>query len=122
MEASAVELFDMYIAHIGINAQNTDASVRTAQQFASLLGLPVRQTPISRFAGSLVEVMDKPGRGAQGHLALHVNDIEKAASWFEAHGHAIDQQSWLYQPDGSPRLVYFQESIAGFAIHLTAEN
>lgn len=115
-------LFDMRIAHIGVNAQDGRESEHIAAQFARALFLDVSSTPVSHFAGSLVEVMDGCGRGEHGHIGLHVNDIRAAADWFEANGVAIDRDSWSYRPDGTPRLVYFKDAIAGFAVHLTSDE
>lgn len=115
-------LFDMRIAHIGVNADDAQDAARLAEQFARVFCLGVRSTPVSHFAGSMVEVMDGAGRGEHGHIGVHVSDIRAAAAWFEANGVAIDQTSWLYRSDGSARLVYFQDDIAGFAIHLTTDG
>ena len=113
------ELFDMRLAHVGINASDAEESAGIAGQFARLLGLPTSVTPVSHFADTMVEIMDGNGRGEHGHIGFAVNDLVAAAAWFDAHGYEVDQDSWSFKPDGSPRLVYFKEPIAGFAIHLT---
>jgi catechol 2,3-dioxygenase-like lactoylglutathione lyase family enzyme len=107
------------IAHLGINAKDADESAELAQRFCMLLGLEFVETPLSHFAAPLVEVMDGTGRGARGHIGLHVDDIPLAEKYFIAHGLAIDESSRRLNPDGSTFLVYFVEEIAGFAIHLT---
>lgn len=112
------EMFDMRLAHVGINAQDRQEAQEIAEQFARLLFLPITTTPISHFADTMVEIMDGGGRGEHGHIGFAVNDVRVAAAWFDAHGYAIDEKSWAYKPDGTARLVYFKEPIAGFAIHL----
>ena len=42
---SPVELFDMYVAHIGINAEDPADANRIAERFATLMGLEARDTP-----------------------------------------------------------------------------
>ena len=76
---------------------------------------------MSSFAGTLVEVMNNGGRGARGHIGLHVDDIDAAQAWYEARGVEFNEASRALCPDGSGRtyLIYFKEEIAGFAIHLT---
>ena len=115
-----VELFDMHIAHVGINAENESEAGEIAQRFETLMGLPKHEIlPPSYFAGSLIEVMKHNGRGTKGHIGFYVNDLEGAIAWFSARGFEVDESSRAFLPDGSPLLVYFKGEIAGFAIHLT---
>lgn len=114
-----VELFDLRIAHIGINTDTPAAADETAGRFEALMGLPVNHiAPVSTFAGTLVEVMNNGGRGEKGHIGFHVNDLAAAERWFSARGFEINESSRTNLPGGH-QLVYFVESIAGFAIHLT---
>lgn len=117
-----VELFDMYVAHVGINATAPEEAKQIAETFQTLMGLDVNQTPKSYFAGTLVEVMNQNGRGTNGHIGFHVNDIAAAEKWFEARGFEINEESRALLPDGSTKLVYFKQEIGGFAIHLTADK
>ena len=47
--------------------------------------------------------------------------IDAAEKWFEARGFKINESSRVLK-DGKTFLVYFQEEIAGFAIHLTVQK
>ena len=118
-----VDLFDLHISHVGINAQSREEAEGVANLLCALLGLERGEEPfpVSAFAGTLVEVMNNGGRGERGHIGLHVNDIEAAIAWYEARGIAFDEDSRALCPDGSGRtyLIYFKEQIAGFANHLT---
>ena len=114
-----VELFGLRIAHIGINTDSPEEADRVAGLFETLMGLEVRHiAPISTFAGTLVEVMNNGGRGEKGHIGFHVDDIEAAERWFAARGFAVNESSRTTLPTGD-HLVYFEQPIAGFAIHLT---
>lgn len=117
-----VELFDMYVAHVGINASAKEEAKEIAETFQSLMFLPVSETPKSYFAGTLVEVMNQNGRGTHGHIGFHVNDIDAAAKWFDNHGFKLNEESRALNVDGSTRLIYFEQEIGGFAIHLTADK
>lgn len=117
------ELFGLRLGHVGINASDNDEAVAIAERFTDLLGLPGRETPISIFPNELVEVMREGGRGEKGHIGLHV-DADKMAdaeAWFAERGFPVEESSRRLMPDGTTRLVYFQEPIGGFAIHLTQE-
>ena len=118
-----VELFDLRIAHVGINTTSPDDASATADALCALLGVARGEEPfpVSAFAGTLVEVMGNGGRGARGHIGLHVDDVDAAVAWYEARGVEFDESSRKARPDGLPGtyLIYFKQEIAGFAIHLT---
>jgi 2-dehydro-3-deoxyphosphogluconate aldolase/(4S)-4-hydroxy-2-oxoglutarate aldolase len=118
-----VELFDMHIAHMGINANGTQDAEDIVSQFQTLMGLKREViSPASIFAGTLVEVMKENGRGEKGHIGFHVNNIDAAEKWFAKRGFEIDEASRVKRADGSTYLVYFKQHIAGFAIHLTVAD
>lgn len=112
------QVFDMKLAHVGINASGPVESAQIAEQFSRLLHLSTSTTPISHFVDTVVEVMDGNGRGERGHIGFSVNDLRVAAAWFDANGYEVDYDSLRYDEEGVARLVYFKEPIAGFAIHL----
>lgn len=123
MDENPVELFNMYVAHVGINTSTPEDAEDVAAKFCTLLGVPRVQThPISVFAGTLIEVMNNGGRGEKGHIGLHVDNLPAAIEWFEARGMELNHDAVAYLPDGSLELMYFKDEIAGFAIHLTVDE
>ncbi len=118
-EGNPVELFNMHVAHVGINAENPEEAREFADQFAALLGLPVRETPISFFSDTLVETMKQNGRGAHGHIGLAVNDTAAAEEWLRARGVDFIEESRVLADDGSTFLIYLKQQFGGFAIHLS---
>ena len=106
------------IRHIGVNAADAGASLDTARAFASLLRTQVKQGNSSNFAGTLVEVMKQPFRGAHGHIALGVNNIPRALAYMARCGFAADMESAKYDDAGAIKTVYLSDEIGGFAIHL----
>lgn len=115
-----VALFGMRVAHVGINAASAEEAEQIANRFALLFGLPAIDTPVSVFSDELVETMKGCGRGTHGHIGFWVNDIDAAEAWFAARGLAINEGSRALNPDGSTKLVYLQEEVGGFAIHLAS--
>lgn len=113
-----VRRFEMRVAHVGVNAQSVEEAERIAQMFEALLGMRPVETPVSVFADSLVEIMKGAGRGERGHIGFYVNDIDAAERYFASRGLEIDESSRALNPDGTTKLVYFTQQIAGFAIHL----
>lgn len=120
MEAitNPVEHFNMHIAHIGINAKDDEDAQRIANLLTTLFGLSQNDTDISIFSDTLIETMKGCGRGEKGHIGLAVNNIPEAEEYFSSRGLTINEESRAYYPDGTLKLVYFKEEIAGFAIHL----
>ncbi len=114
-----VEAFGLHVAHVGINAASAEEALKIADLFSALLGIETVPTPVSAFSGTLVEVMSGCGRGEKGHIGFGVNDITAAEKWFVSRGFELNESSRALNPDGSTKLVYFAEDIAGFAIHLT---
>ena len=117
-----VELFDLYVAHVCINATNPEEAEKIACQLSALMGIPTVEQPPSFFAGTLVEVMKNGGRGTNGHIGFHVNNIPAAEKYFAERGLEVDETSRRLNPDGSTFLVYFKDEIAGFALHLTMDK
>ena len=117
-----VELFDMYVAHVGINATDPADADRIAGEFNDLMGLEARDTPVSVFSDTLVETMKQNGRGTKGHIGFHVNDMVAAEKWFSEHGMEVNEDSRALNADGTTRLVYFKQEIGGFAIHITSDK
>ncbi len=110
------------VAHIGINTESPEEAEKYAQVFCNMLGLPMQTTPVSHMAGFVVEVMNSNSRGKNGHIGIHCDNIEAAEPFFESLGFTIDGSTRRTNPDGSTFLVYLNEEIAGFAIHLTLEG
>lgn len=118
MDQNAVALFDMAIAHVGINAQNPEEANGVATAFLSLFDFPVRETSASYFSGELVETMKQNGRGTHGHIGFRVNDCEKAMKYFENKGVKFLDETKKYKEDGTCFFAYMEGEIGGFAIHL----
>ena len=113
-----VELFDLHVAHVGINGADPKDALEIAELFQTMMGLPVIETPVSYFNDTVVEVMKQNGRGARGHIGFGVNDIAAAEKWFAERGLEVNEESRALNEDGSTKLVYFKREFGGFAVHL----
>ena len=114
-----VELFDMHVAHVGVNASDPADALEIAGQFERIFGLPTRETPISYFNDTLVETMKQNGRGVHGHIGLAVNDLAACEEWLRGRGVGFIEESRVVNDAGATTLIYLDEQIAGFAIHLS---
>ena len=116
--ASAVQLMlGFELAHVGINSANEEEAMKTATQMAKLLGWPVKPGNSSVFAGTGIEVMKKPFRGTNGHLAIRTNFINRAKAFLERQGFEFDE-STANVKEGQLKSIYLKDEIGGFAVHL----
>ena len=69
------------------------------------------------FASSGIEVMKTMFKGKNGHIAIRTNSVELAVAELAKKGFAYDESSAKYK-NGELTAIYFQNEIAGFAIHL----
>ncbi len=106
------------VMHIGINCGSAEEAGKTANQLEELFGLETNETPVSYFSSSRVEIMKKGGAGKNGHIAIGTNDIHAAIDYLKGRGFEFNEKSASYRPDGSLKLIYLKDEIAGFAFHL----
>ena len=116
-EQDAIKMFDMKVGHVGINGDGPEQALAWAADFLRLLGFPTKDGEQSVWAGNLVEIMKGNGRGTVGHIAIKVNDCDKAIEYFKGRGMTPVEETRKVE-DGRTVFIYFEEEIAGFAIHL----
>ena len=106
------------LAHVGINAVNSQDALEAAKMFELLFGLTVKEGNSSVFAGTAVEIMKAPYKGTHGHIGIGTPDVAAAQMELEAKGFAFDSTTAKYKPDGTINAIYLRDEICGFAVHL----
>lgn len=106
------------LRHVGINCADEAEAERTARSFCALLGLEYRPGNSSIFAGTAVECMKTPFLGAQGHLAIGTNSVDRAVYHLELQGAAFDESTRKTDAKGAAKSIYLKDEIGGFAVHL----
>ena len=112
---------DFQIAHIGINLPDEACAAQCAKQFSELFGLEKnmeKESGDACFTETQIEWMKKPGRGKHGHIALETADLPRARAYLEKKGFHFLDESAKYFPDGRILVLYAEQEIGGFAIHL----
>ena len=71
----------------------------------------------SIFVGSLIEMMKAPGRGANGHICVQTNYLDRAIYHLEKRGFVFDESSFKYNDKNEIIVAYLKDEIAGFAVH-----
>ena len=112
------QLLGFELRHVGMNHLNAKEAEKTANQFERLFGFTKTDKGGAYFAGPYVECMKKMFYGKQGHIAIATACAERAAWYLEQRGAKFNWKSADYNPDGTLRVVYLQEEIGGFAVHI----
>ena len=106
------------LAHVGINCENEAQAEQTAKTLCALFDLEYKPGNSSIFAGSAVECNKAPGRGANGHIAIGTNNVDRAVYHLGLRGVAFDESSRKTDAKGNTKAIYLKDELAGFAIHL----
>ena len=84
----------------------------------SLLNMKVAPGNSSIFVGNKeFEIMKKPGRGTNGHIAIGCNNVDRAIYHLSQRGVKFDLDSKNVK-NGKTVACYMADEIAGFAFHL----
>ena len=105
------------LAHVGINGENEEEALKVANRFAFLFGMPAKIGNSSIFAGTAVEVMKTPFKGANGHIAIRTNYIERAVNYMTT-VLGVEFEEPKKDEKGKYKAIYLKEQIGGFAVHL----
>lgn len=109
---------DFELAHIGVNASNSENAKRIADDFCQVFDRSIRAGESSVFVGKEIEVMRGIGRGTCGHIALATPSVENAISYFREKKIEVDESSAKYDDAGKLKAIYLKGEIGGFAVHL----
>lgn len=106
------------LGHIGINIGGEQEARQIADVFTSLFGFNQTEKSASIFVSDSVEVMKQPYYGTKGHIAIQTNYIERGVGYLERKGFKFKSDSAQFDAKGNMTAIYFQDEIAGFALHL----
>ncbi|MGN0620118.1 MAG: bifunctional 4-hydroxy-2-oxoglutarate aldolase/2-dehydro-3-deoxy-phosphogluconate aldolase [Ruminiclostridium sp.] len=106
------------LMHVGINEKDEAAAENTAGAFEKMFGFAKKSGNSSVFAGGGIEVMKAPYLGANGHIAIGTNYIERAVYHLEKRGLSFDKETEKRDAKGNLKAVYLKGEFGGFAVHL----
>ena len=104
-------------AHLGINEEDEDKALNSANLLSHLFYLPVKEGTSSVFAGPAFEVIKNRYLGEHGHIAIATKDIHRAITYLKMKGISILPET-KKEKDGKLKTVYLDQEVSGFAIHL----
>jgi 2-dehydro-3-deoxyphosphogluconate aldolase/(4S)-4-hydroxy-2-oxoglutarate aldolase len=115
-EAVAIML-GFELAHLGINEEDEDKALNSANLLSHLFYLPIKEGTSSVFAGPAFEVIKNRYLGEHGHIAIATNDIHRAITYLKMKNISILPET-AKEKDGKLKAVYLDQEVSGFAIHL----
>jgi len=104
-------------AHLGINEENKDKALNSANQLSHLFYLPIKEGTSSIFAGPGFEVIKNQYLGKHGHIAIATKDIHRAIAYLKKKDISVLPET-AKEKDGKLKAIYIAQEISGFAIHL----
>jgi len=104
-------------AHLGINEENKDKALNSANLLSDLFYLPVKEGTSSIFAGSSFEVIKNQYLGKHGHIAIATNGIHRAIAYLKKKDISVLPET-AKGKDGKLKAIYIAQEVSGFAIHL----
>ena len=115
---AVLKMLAFELRHVGINTPNAQTADETAGAFEKLFGFKKEDRGGAYFAADYIEVMKKQFYGTHGHIAVAAANADRAAYQLERAGARFNWDSAGYNPDGRLRVVYLQDEIGGFAVHI----
>lgn len=108
------------IKHIGINHCCAEDASHTAEQFRECFGLERSGGNGNGdiFVGSIFEFKDKNTVGTFGHVALQVDNVEKAMKDLASRGFTFREETIARNEAGEIINVYMREELGGLAFHI----
>ena len=116
-KAAVKNMLGTELRHIGINSSSESETEQTAKLLCGLFDLEYKPGNSSIFAGKEFEVMKPGGKGTHGHIALAVNDVDRAMFHFGRAGATFDESTRTTDEKGT-KFIYLNGEFGGFAIHL----
>lgn len=105
--------------HLGINSENKEEALKTAETLAALFHFQRYTKPKSIFASVSFEVMHGKGPGQHGHIGIFTPYPEKAIYQLNKQGIKIKEET-ITRNKKTNRInfAYLDLEVAGFGIHL----
>jgi 2-dehydro-3-deoxyphosphogluconate aldolase/(4S)-4-hydroxy-2-oxoglutarate aldolase len=104
-------------AHLGINEENKDKALNSANLLSHLFYFSVKEGATSVFADPDFEITKNQYLGKHGHIAIATNDIYRTINYLKMKGVSVLPET-AKEKDGKLKAIYLDQEVSGFAIHL----
>lgn len=118
---SVLMMHNFKLLHIGINNKDEKSAHEAAKCLADLLSEPLLDKGTAWFVGNMADVVKYDTLpGPHGHIAIEVNNVDRAVRYFENHGYKFTDIG-KSEDDKGLVSIWFDEkqvNVGGFAVHL----
>lgn len=105
------------LIHFGINNDSFEKAQEASKLF-NAFGMQTNVGNSSTFMNTTIELMHTNFKGAKGHIGYKCYSIERAIEFLKPYGFTPDMSSAKYNEKNQLKVIYFNEEISGFAVHL----
>lgn len=110
------------MVHVGLNCANPQEAEAVADEFDRAFGFTKKVGNSSVFAATYMEMMKKPFKGTNGHIAVATNSVKRALYQLKLRGFDVDETSIKYNAEGVMNVAYLKHEFGGFAVHLVLKK
>lgn len=113
------QMHDFRLIHVGINNENAEDAKAAAESLSAIVAEPVTEFESAFFVGSMADIIKYTLPNEHGHIAIQVNNIDRAVRYFEDRGYHFTDTS--YDDKHEIVSIWFdpkEVNIGGFAVHL----
>lgn len=118
---SVLMMHNFKLLHIGINNKDENDAHEAAKCLADLLSEPLLDKGTAWFVGNMADVVKYDTLpGPHGHIAIEVNNVDRAVRYFEDRGYKFTDIGKAEDDKGLVS-IWFDEKqvdVGGFAVHL----
>lgn len=105
------------LIHFGINTPSKESAAAVSSLFETF-GLIPKVGNSSTFMDSSIEIMHSMFKGSHGHIGFKCTSIEDSLPYLKEKGFTPNLETAKYDANGRLSVIYLNEEIVGFAIHL----
>jgi len=105
------------LIHFGINTPSKESAMAVSSLF-EVFGMIPKIGSSSTFMDSSIEIMHSMFKGIHGHIGFKCPSIEDSLTYLKDKGFSPNFETAKYDANGNLTVIYLNEEIAGFAIHL----
>ena len=110
------------MVHVGLNCANPEEAEAVADEFDTAFGFTKKVGNSSVFASTYMEMMKKPFKGTNGHIAIATTSVKCALYHLALRGFEVDETSIKYNAEGIMNVAYLKHEFGGFAVHLVLKK
>ncbi len=111
------KMLDLKLAHIGMNSEDEQMCEHYSKQLELFTLSDKTSCEKANFVNH-IEIMKGLGKGQKGHIGFSTLHIERAIFYLEKRGFTFQMETAQYDEKGKLKLVYANEEVNGFALHL----